>query len=208
MVRVHMLQKIAEFFRTRWGRISTGSGALVFLAVFLWPSENWSFDPEKAFAFAGALGAWLWSELESLGEPHPHDVKLFQRLREQISPEERRKMAEQNMGDPFPRTAFDGADEVHDTWKGAAYEFHDPVLNKAWSELREVLSDFVMKINSYTGPMPGNQSLATVKTTQDIQRGERSPLTVQKAKELNEAASKAAKELDAFEKLARSRLRV
>jgi hypothetical protein len=193
---------------TRIGRISTGWATFVALVVFLWPSPTWSFDVGKFAAVIGATALWLWSELDGAGEPHPHDVKLFDALITTVSDNERRRLAEHDMGNSFAANAFDGLGEIYGVWRGAAYEFQDRALQRKWSKLRNQLNDFTEKTTTYCGPIPGNSAMFTVKTHQDIETGTRSPLTLKNTTELNEAARKASEAFEKFERFARGRLRV
>jgi hypothetical protein len=200
--------RIRRFLGSLAGRVGTGALAFLALAVLLWPSAKWALDPEKLVAFLSALGIWIWSEVQSGGEPHPHDVQLFQSFLTTITEEERRNLAEHDMGAPFPANAFDGADQIYTKWKGPAYEFDDWRLKKKWHEVHDALRKFGIHLHTHTGCHPSARHMATVMTTQDFQTGTRSPLTIQRAQELNDLAATLSRKMDEFERAARERLRV
>jgi hypothetical protein len=135
-------------------------------------------------------------------------VKLFDALISTVSENERRRLAEYDMGNSFAANAFDGLSDIHGVWRGAAYEFQDRALQRKWVKLRNQLSDFTEKTMRYCGPLPGNSGMFTVKTHQDIEMGTRSALTLRNTSELNEAARKASEGFEKFERFARGRLRV
>ncbi|MBL7660332.1 hypothetical protein INQ28_29030, partial [Escherichia coli] len=51
-------------------------------------------------------------------EPHPHDVELLQRYRQQIPELLRQFLREHNFGTPYPRKALDPLDDMAATWAG------------------------------------------------------------------------------------------
>ena len=176
------------------------------MAVLLWTSVSWTFQPDRFAALLVALGLWLWAEFDGAGEPHPRDLGLYRTLFETVRHNERLALAEHDMGDVFHKDRFEGLGQIYDSWRGPGYEFVDATLQLHWVALKDKLNAFVGAMTAYTGPLPGNPALFTVKTGQDMQTGTRSPLTLQHTDTLNDLARQAAVGLDDFERLARARL--
>lgn len=203
-----MVQSLVHLIGTRWGRISTGCAALAALAIGLWPWSEADVDIAKLVGFVSALAAWLFAELSGIGEAHPNDVRLFNRLMEVIPEGERRTYRDLDMGNPIPYRHVEGSGTIAETWHGAGYEFVDKTLNREFKALLEKIRTFSRLFAVNTGPMRGSNTFATVKTTEDIQTGRRSNQTLENTAGLNAAATSLIEALDDFERLARRRLRV
>ena len=203
-----MLQSLIHLIGTRWGRISTGCAALAALAIGLWPWTDADVDIAKLLGFAGALSAWLFAEFSGAGDPHPSDIRLFNRLMEVIPEAERRTYRDLDMGNPIPYRQVQGSGDIAETWHGAGYEFVDKVLNREFTALLKKIRTFSGLFAVNTGPMRGTNALATVKTADDLRTGRRSDQTLENAADLNAAATGLIEALDDFERLARRRLRV
>lgn len=203
-----MFHSLIHLIGTRWGRIGTGCAALAALAIGLWPWSDADVDIAKLLGFAGALAAWLFAELAGVGDPHPSDIRLFNRLMEAMPEAERRIYRDLNMGDPIPYRHVQGAGTIAETWDGAGYEFIDKTLNRDFTALLAKIRAFSSLFALNTGPMRGSVEFATVKTTDDVRTGVRSQQTLENAANLNAAATSLIEALDDFERLARRRLRV
>lgn len=162
----------------------------------------------KLVGFAAAFAAWLVAELSGVGDPHPSDIRLFNRLMEVVPEEERRTYRDLDMGNPIPYRHVQGSSTISETWYGAGYEFVDKTLNREFTALLEKVRTFSRLFALNTGPWPGSNKFATVKTPDDIRTGRRSDRTLENAASLNAAATDLIEALDDFERLARRRLRV
>lgn len=140
-------------------------------------------------------------------EPHPHDVELLGKVRDQFPVGLQRFFHDHNFGEPFRRDILNPLHEMNEDWRGARFEFHDGALQAAWAEVRgkaEVLGNLTGK---YLFALDANIALCSPKTDEDRRRGTQ-PSTVHAIGEMNEAATAFAGALDAFERVARDRVRV
>lgn len=144
---------------------------------------------------------------QPLAEPHPHDVELLQRYRAQFPEPLRLFLREHNFGTPFRRKTLDPLDEVAATWAGAAYDFEDEVLQKAALAVRDANASFMELVYERAHAMDSNQSMASIKTDEDIRNGVQ-PTTIAVSKDLNSRSTAVINAIDAFEKVGRSRIRI
>jgi hypothetical protein len=140
-------------------------------------------------------------------EPHPHDVELLGKIRDQLPVGLQRFLHEHNFGEPFRREILNPLYEMNEEWRGARFEFQDDALQTAWADVRvraEALGNLTGK---YLFVLDANIALCSPKTDEDRSRGTQ-PSTVRAVSEMNEAASAFACALDTFERIARDRVRV
>lgn len=165
-----------------------------------------------AAALRDALRAILNDEVAAApalapAEPHPHDVELLGKVHDQFPVGLQRFFHDHNFGEPFRRDILNPLYEMNEDWRGARYEFHDGALQTAWVEVygrAEALSNLTGK---YLFALDANMALCSPKTDEDRRRGTQ-PSTVRAVGEMNEAATAFASALDAFERVARDRVRV
>lgn len=147
------------------------------------------------------------SEEAAAAEPHPHDVELLARVRGQFPVGLQRFLHDHNFGDTFQRDFLTPIHEMNEDWRGARFEFHDPVLEDAWAVTRargRTLGDLT---GQYLFALDANPKLLSPKTDEDRRRGTQ-PATVRAVGEMNDAATAFTAALDAFERVARDRVRI
>ncbi|MFD2780676.1 hypothetical protein ACFS32_05515 [Novosphingobium pokkalii] len=177
-------------------------------------------DEATRRAARGALAAALRDALRAIlndkvaaapaaapAEPHPLDVELLGKVRDQFPVGLQRFFHDHDFGQTFRRDILNPLYEMNEDWRGARFEFHDGALQAAWAEMRgraEALGNLTGK---YLFVLDANLALCSPKTDEDRRRGTQ-PSTVRNVGELNEAAAAFAGALDAFERVARDRVRV
>ncbi|MFT4052967.1 MAG: hypothetical protein QM681_00555 [Novosphingobium sp.] len=140
-------------------------------------------------------------------EPHPHDVALLQRYRQQLPERLRQFLREHNFGTPYPRRALDPVEEIAATWAGAEYDFEDEVLQAAAVALRVEARSLMELVYERIHIMPANDRLVWAKTDYDAAHGTQQA-TLDAIKELNTRSDRLIASIDAFEKAGRARVRV
>jgi hypothetical protein len=165
-----------------------------------------------AAALKDALRAILNDEVAAApvaapAEPHPLDIELLGKVRDQFPVGLQRFFQDHNFGEPFPRDILNPLYEMNNDWRGARYEFHDGMLQAAWAEVRaraELLGNLT---GEFLFVLDANVALCSPKTDEDRRRGTQ-PSTLSAVGEMNDAATAFASALDAFERVARDRVRV
>lgn len=166
-----------------------------------------------AAAFRDALRAILNDDVAVVApasmpaEPHPHDVELLGKVRDQFPVGLQRFFHDHNFGEPFRRDILNPLHEMNEDWRGARFEFHDGALQAVWAEVRGRAEALGSLTGKYLFVLDANIALCSPKTDEDRRRGTR-PSTVRAVGEMNEAATAFADALDAFERVARDRVRV
>ncbi|PTQ62101.1 hypothetical protein C8J26_0378 [Sphingomonas aurantiaca] len=140
-------------------------------------------------------------------EPHPLDVELLDKVRGQFPVGLQRFFHDHNFGEPFRRDMLNPLYEMNEDWRGARFEFHDGALQAAWAEARARAEALGNLTGKYLFVLDANIALCSPKTDEDRRRGTQ-PSTVRAVGEMNEAATAFAAALDAFERVARDRVRV
>lgn len=166
-----------------------------------------------AAAFLDALRAMLNDEVAvagqgaTLAEPHPHDVELLDKVRNQFPVGLQRFLHDHNFGEPFRRDILNSLYEMNEDWRGARFEFHDRELQKAWAEARGRAQTLGSLTGKYLFALDANTTLCSPKADEDRRRGTQ-PSTVRAVGEMNDAATAFTSALDAFERVARDRVRI
>ncbi|HEV2562407.1 MAG TPA: hypothetical protein VGT78_09725 [Rhizomicrobium sp.] len=139
-------------------------------------------------------------------EAHPHDIRLVRRFRKLFPEDERRFLMEQNFGDVFRRSRLDPIFEVGSDWKGAAFEFHDAEVQKVFADVLKLNGEFCELAATHLHASRSNAEVLTVKTDYDLAHGTQDD-TVAAAKKLNDTATALSVAIEAFDRVARDRLR-
>lgn len=140
-------------------------------------------------------------------EPHPRDVELLARVHRQFPLALRQFLHQHNFGSPFRLAHLDSVHEMNETWVGAAYEFHDPVVQASFADLRRLASEFGGLILERIYAMERNPKMGWPKTNQDVAQGIQ-PGTQQAIQAMNAKAAEFSSAIDAFDRIARDRMRV
>lgn len=139
--------------------------------------------------------------------PHPRDVELLERLHRQLPIALRQFLHQHNFGSPFRLERLDPIHEMNEAWVGAAYEFHDPVVQKSFSELRRATAEFGNLILERIHTMDRNPKMGWPKTNQDVAQGIQ-PGTQKAIQAMNAHAAQLCVAIDAFDRIARDRIPV
>ncbi|MBG6118952.1 MULTISPECIES: hypothetical protein [unclassified Sphingobium] len=162
-------------------------------------------------AFVVALRAILTDDVTRaaavLAEPHPHDVALLAQVRQQLGQSLRQFLRQHNFGTPFRRAILDPLHDMNEDWVGAAFEFHDAQLQESFVSVRAAAESLASLVFERIHVMDRNPDMAWPKTDVDRAQGMQ-PETMHAITELNRRASSLGDALDAFERLARDRIRV
>lgn len=187
-------------------RIGTGLATLVTLTWFLWPTADWQLEPEPLGAFLIALGSWLAAEvvpvITEARSPHRHDVELLDKLHELITPNHLAFLRDQDFGGTISPEPLDAFYRLADDWRGSAYEFEDKKVRLAFEKLLATARAFTELVVTFTYR---RRNFLSAKTEEDIQKGT-SDVTRQRMRNMNTKATELSKEIEAFYRLARTRL--
>lgn len=143
---------------------------------------------------------------EPAAESHPHDIRLLRRFRKLVPEGVRRFLMEQNFGDVVRRSLMDPLYEIASDWKGAAFEFHDVDVQKAFAQALKLNTDFAEHAVGNLHISRANNGLLTVKTDYDLAHGTQDS-TVATAKVLNDKATALSDAVEEFDRIARDRIR-
>lgn len=139
-------------------------------------------------------------------EPHPHDVELLAQVHRQLPVALRRFLHQHSFGAPFLLATVEPICEMNADWIGAAYEFHDPLLQANFSALRKIAADFGNLVLERIYAMDTNPKMGWPKTDLDIAQGTQTS-TVEAVREMNAKAIELSAVIDSFDRLARDRVR-
>jgi hypothetical protein len=139
-------------------------------------------------------------------EPHPDDLALVGRLRGLITPALRQFLEQHTFGTPFRRSILSPLAEIGDDWVGAAFEFHDPVLQAGLADLRGKARILMSLVNERIFAMDRNPEMGWAKTDMDQRHGYRKE-TLDGIRAMDLAATELGQALDEFTRLARDRAR-
>jgi hypothetical protein len=140
-------------------------------------------------------------------EPHPHDVELLERFHRQFPLKFRQFLHQHNFGNSFLLAKLDPLHEMNEDWVGAAYEFHDPAVQAAFSEVRRLASKFGDLVLERIYAMRGDLRMGWPKTDRDEEIGIQ-PGTEDAIKRLNTLAGELSSVIDVFERTARDHIRI
>jgi hypothetical protein len=140
-------------------------------------------------------------------EPHPHDVELLEKVRRQLSLGLRRFLGQHSFGTPYPLAVLDPLHEMTEDWVGAAYEFHDEVLQASFVNVRTRAAELGRLVLERIYPMDGNSTMGSPKTGVDRAQGIQ-PSTLDAIRAMDGKASELSDAIDDFDRLARDRVRV
>lgn len=140
-------------------------------------------------------------------DPHPHDVELLAKVHHQLPLGLRRFLHQHSFGSPFLLATLDPVHEMNSDWVGSAYEFHDPVLQASFAEMRKIASDFGELILERIYAMDSNAKMGWPKTDVDVAHGIQ-PSTAEAIRVMNVKANEFSVAIDSFDRLARGRIRV
>ena len=140
-------------------------------------------------------------------QPHPRDVELLERVHRQLSLELRQFLHRHNFGSPFRVAQLDPIHDMNETWVGAAYEFHDPVVQGAFGDLRRIAGEFGDLVLERIHAMDRNPKMGWPKTSQDVAQGIQ-PTTQQAIRAMNAKAAELCATIDVFDRVARDRIPV
>ncbi|MGH6879181.1 MAG: hypothetical protein ACREHV_17615 [Rhizomicrobium sp.] len=140
-------------------------------------------------------------------EPHPRDVELLERVHRQLPLALRQFLHQHNFGSPFRLAQLDPVHEMNETWVGAAYEFHDPVVQATFGNLQRLADEFGSLIIERIYAMDRNPKMGWPKTDQDVAQGIQ-PGTQQAISAMNAKAAELCTAIDTFDRIARDRIPV
>lgn len=138
--------------------------------------------------------------------PHPHDVALLDRLRKLIPDRIHNFLVTHSFGTPFPRALLDPLFALRFEWIGARHEFHDRKLQAALETVREANEAFYSLVDTHVSATENRSDWCTAKP-QEIPNETSRQAMYAAIKALDGTASRLAETLDAFERVARHRIR-
>lgn len=136
-----------------------------------------------------------------------HDVELLAQVHRQLPLGLRRFLHQHSFGTPFLLATLDPIHEMNADWIGAAYEFHDPLLQASFAELRKIAGGFGELILERIYAMDSNAKMGWPKTDLDVAHGVQ-PSTMEAIRDMNARATELSAAIDSFDRLARDRVRI
>lgn len=140
-------------------------------------------------------------------EPHPHDVALLDRVRRQLPESFQLFLRQHSFGEPFRRHILAPMYDISEDWHGAAFEFHDPVLQAPFADLLRLVGELASLTLARLYIMRNDIELLSPKTDMDLAQGTQSG-TVEAVVAMNAKATEVSAAIDVFERTARDRIRV
>lgn len=187
-------------------RLFLGSMALMVTVANLPLAENLQFDFGKAAAVAGAVSAWVASEWASLRtNPHPHDVKLRNKIFSRIQ-YELEFLRDHDFGGSFNIDDLKGIRYIAGVFDGVQYQFRDKKVEEKWSPLLGRIRSFSNFVALNSHMLTGSAKIASFKTDQDRETGIVSEATEATIQQANEQASSIHRDLEALEDLCLRRI--
>ena len=102
---------------------------------------------------------------------------------------------------------LDPLHQMNEDWVGAGYEFHDTKLQAAFAEVHRLAHELGSLVLERIFSMNGNPNMGWPKTNMDVAKGVQQS-TLEAIRAMNERASQFSTALDAFDRVARERIRV
>lgn len=197
--------RIIDALASVGGRISTGSAMGVAIAVGLWNGHEGDIDPVRLGAVVTTTLAWLAVEVASGRKPSDHDIALFKRIVELLPDSTTDFIRNHDFGQSFNGQHQAGLSEIG-AWEGTRYQFLDRRLQKQWSSVYAQLKVFNTALVLGTGPVGAGPLFSAHPDHGDRDNPE--PWVQKHIDTLNTESGKLSKEVDAFEKYGRNRLRL
>ena len=139
--------------------------------------------------------------------PHPHDVELLARVRRQLPAGLRRFLSQHGFGTPFRISTLEPIHDMNEAWIGSGFEFHDTVLQDAFAAVRLTAAEFGSLVLERIFPMDNDPRLGTSRTQVDRSHGIQDA-TVAGIRLMEASAAELGEAIDAFDRVARDRIRV
>lgn len=201
-----LLRKISQPL----SRVTLGIISLLTLCWFLWPTSNWEFQLERLIALITSLSVWIGSEFsESFGnskiEIHPHDKKLLEKFRSQISGGIKLFLSEHDFRNPLNIDEISGLTEIYETWRGARFEFEQSKTNNAFQKFLKINSKFCNLASDSLSIIYDSTKILSVQGELDKSNG-LSQDTKNQIHELNQTALELYEAINTFERVARKQL--
>lgn len=140
-------------------------------------------------------------------EPHPHDVALLARVRQQLPEPLVRFLRQHDFGNSFRRRILDPVYEISEDWVGAAFEFSDSETKAVFDDVLRLVRELTELTATRLYPVAQNADVVSPKTMRDSAEGIQ-PATLQAISAMNATASALIEALDVFERTARDRIRI
>lgn len=140
-------------------------------------------------------------------EPHPRDVQLLHRVHALLDQSLRHFLHSWNFGTPFERVRLEPIELMNATWTGAAYEFDDGLVQTAFKAMRTAAEAFGELVAERLYAMDRNPKMTWAKTRLDEEQGWQ-PQSLDAVRRLNALAATLSEAIDAFDRIARTRIRV
>lgn len=139
-------------------------------------------------------------------EAIPSDVRLLRRFRKLVPANTLRFLREQDFGAVMRRSQLDPFFDIASDWKGAAFEFHDAEVQPLFADVIKANAELTELASTHLHISRASDKMLTIKP--DINLGRETEDVIYKAtKALNEKATQLSNFIDAFERVAKNRLR-
>lgn len=144
---------------------------------------------------------------EAPAAPNPADIRLLSRVRRLLSEPFVLWLRTHNFGTPFHKGKLDPIYDIVETWKGVAFEFHDPVIQAAFAPVTRKAEELADLTLSRLFMMGSSTDTLWHKTDEDARIGNQLA-SVKAVTDMNRLASELSDAIDVFERVARDRIRV
>ncbi|HEY0413198.1 MAG TPA: hypothetical protein VGD66_08650 [Allosphingosinicella sp.] len=185
------------------GRLTAGIAMAVAILVGLYPDHPRPVDPVRLGVVITTVLAWLLAEVGSGRKASPHDIALFQKVRELLPQATIDFLRHHDFKTAFHMDRQGGLHELA-SWEGSRYEFLDRALQRRWRKVHHQIKETSVALVQATGPVGTttllSANLPQLRTNSTSDRGE------ERINELNLRCSKLSESVDTFETIARARL--
>ncbi len=145
------MERLKELYSSILTRIGLGCAAIATTVANIPSAANLTFDLGKSMVVAGAIAAWLGSEIMSFKPaPHQHDIDLRNKLRS-LMETHMHFLCNHHFEGSFHRRNLQGIHKISTDWVGVTYQFQDRAIQARWVPIREKIAELSCHVawNSY-----------------------------------------------------------
>ena len=199
------MEHFKDLYSSVLARIGLGCAAIATTVVNMPPATNLAFDLEKTIVVAGAIIAWLSSEIMSFKPaPHQHDIDLRNRLRSLMKPD-MDFLRDHDFGGTFHRRSLTGIRRISVDWVGVAHQFQDRAIQARWVPIQKKIAELSSHVALNSHFLDNSVKRINFKNDNDKATGI-TEQTYQNMETANRLASEIYNELESLEALCLKRI--
>jgi hypothetical protein len=201
------MERLKELYSSILTRIGLGCAAIATTLANIPSAANLTFDLGKAMVVAGAIAAWLGSEIMSFKPaPHQHDIDLRNKLRSLMEPY-MHFLRNHDFGGSFHKRHLQGIHKISTDWVGVTYQFQDRTIQARWVPIREKIAELSSHVASNSHFLDGSVESISFKNENDKEHVTGlTEKTYQNMEKANRLASEIYRELESLEAVCLKRI--